>query len=390
MISSFARSERHLTNKTFYQRPGRKIAMTEFRYPDDCTSDKDIADFWAVRFDGGDLDRAEQVAFDHWLAASPQNLGLLDRARQTWRSMEIVAADAKGPAGPLAVDQNRSSHNLSKDMPRALDQTDLDGIRDDLERLGALGGGPGRLPGMRPVNRKFRPVLAVATLMVIVGLFVFGAVRPDPDLMAEKSANAISQIHDLPDGSQIWMEPGTRLNIDYTPEFRDITVLQGGIYIKVAKDASRPLRVGVGDLVARAVGTEFAASNWAGHPRVEVREGVVDVLSGDLRLAQLSAGHAAWQGTQGDMRYGAYSIDRLAAWRNGRWIAEDMPLEELLAKITPLIADETYVFDPLLDDVYVTGSFDLSKPQSAIAAVLGAYALKKQSFPGGFEIISKK
>jgi transmembrane sensor len=90
------------------------------------------------------------------------------------------------------------------------------------------------------------------------------------------------------------------------------------------------------------------------------------------------------------MRYGAYDIDRLAAWRDGRWIAEDMPLEELLAKITPLIADETYVLDPLLDDVYVTGSFDLSKPQSAIAAVLGAYALKKQSFPGGFEIISKK
>ena len=360
--------------------------MTEFRYPTDCTCDEDIADFWAIRLDGDGLGQNEQLAFDQWQAVSPNNAALLAHARQTWHSMEIVAADRR----TQAPDANPASLGGSNTPRRPLTETDLAGIRDDLERLGALGGGPGRFPGMRPKNRRFRPMLALATCMLIVGLFVLGAVRPDPDLVAENSISAISQIHDLSDGSEIWMEPGTRVNIDYSPEFRDIAVLQGGIYIKVAKDAARPLRVRVGDLTAQAVGTEFAASNWAGHPRVEVREGVVDLANRDARLARLSAGQTAWQGLQGDMRYGAYDIDRLAAWRNGRWIAQDMPLEELLAKIAPLMDGESYVLDPLMDDIYVTGSFDLAKPQSAIAALLAAYGLTKQSFPGGFEIISKK
>jgi len=359
--------------------------MTDFRYPLDCKSDEDIADFWAIRLDGDVLGQFEQTAFDQWQAKSPKNAALLKHARQTWQTMEIAAADSRAQAR----ETDRLSSGISNDMRRPLEETDLAGIRVDLERLGALGGGTGRFPGMRPINRRFRPMLALATCMVIVGLFVLGAVRPDPDLVAEKSASAISQSHDLTDGSQIWMEPGTRLNIDFTQQARDITVLQGGIYIKVAKDAERPLRVTIGDLVAQAVGTEFAASNWAGHPRVEVREGVVDLATRDVRLARLSAGQTAWQGTKGDMRYGAYDIDRLAAWREGRWIARDMPLEEMLAKIAPLMADESYVLDPLMGDIYVTGSFDLTKPQSAVAALLGAYGLKKQSFPGGFEIISK-
>ena len=107
--------------------------MTEFRYPDDCQSNEDIADFWAIRLDQGDLDRCEQMAFENWQAENSGNVRLLMRARQTWRSMEIAVTDSPRPA----------QENTERQP------VDLDGIRADLERLGALEGGQGRLPGMR-------------------------------------------------------------------------------------------------------------------------------------------------------------------------------------------------------------------------------------------------
>ena len=40
--------------------------MTEFRYPEDCKGNDQIADFWAVRLDQGDLTAPEDMAFKAW------------------------------------------------------------------------------------------------------------------------------------------------------------------------------------------------------------------------------------------------------------------------------------------------------------------------------------
>lgn len=362
--------------KLFDQLPGPAIAMTEFRYPDDCQSNEDIADFWAIRLDQGDLDRREQTAFENWQAENSGNVRLLMRARQTWRSMEMAVTDFHQP-----------TQTNTERQP-----VDLEGIRADLERLGALEGGQGRLPGMRSGKRRFRPKLAAAIGLVLIGLFVLGGLRPDPDLIAANDASAIREIHELRDGSRVWMEPGTRLAIKYDDTGRDITVLEGGIYIEVAPDASRPLRVRLNDVTAQAVGTAFVASKWGGFARVEVSEGIVDLRQsdGNIRLAQLSAGHAAWQGPNGDMRYGPRDVDRIAGWRNGRWTVKDMSLEELIARISPLLPGKNFILDPRMGDIFVTGNFDLAKPDSAINALMAAYGLENKTYPGGFHLISKK
>lgn len=362
--------------KLFDQLPGPAIAMTEFRYPDDCQSNEDIADFWAIRLDQGDLDRREQTAFENWQAENSGNVRLLMRARQTWRSMEMAVTDFHQP-----------TQTNTERQP-----VDLEGIRADLERLGALEGGQGRLPGMRSGKRRFRPKLAAAIGLVLIGLFVLGGLRPDPDLIAANDASAIREMHELRDGSRVWMEPGTRLAIKYDDTGRDITVLEGGIYIEVAPDASRPLRVRLNDVTAQAVGTAFVASKWGGFARVEVSEGIVDLRQsdGNIRLAQLSAGHAAWQGPNGDMRYGPRDVDRIAGWRNGRWTVKDMSLEELIARISPLLPGKNFILDPRMGDIFVTGNFDLAKPDSAINALMAAYGLENKTYPGGFHLISKK
>ena len=353
--------------------------MNEFRYPEDCRNNDDIADFWAVRLDQSDLSRSEENAFGAWQDADPGNPERLIRACQMWRSMEIVAAsgdeDVVVPAAPVKSDP----------VP-----VDLEGVRRDLERLGALEGGGGRLPGMRSVKRRARPVLALVTCLVLAALFGYSTMQPAPDLVAEANVSAVSEMHELSDGSRIWMEPGTRVALHYSDAARDITVLEGGVFIEVAKDASRPLRIQLDQMTAIAVGTAFSASKWGGYARVEVSEGTVDLQDRKTRLARLTAGRAAWQDADGDMHYANVTPDRVAPWRAGRWIVDDMPVEELLARISPLLDDLTFVRDPRLGDITVSGSFDLSKPQSAHDALLAAYGLEERAFPGGFRIISRK
>ncbi|MBO6772035.1 MULTISPECIES: FecR domain-containing protein [unclassified Thalassospira] len=361
--------------------------MTEFRYPEDCQSNEDIADYWAVRLDQSDLTPAEEAAFSAWQDADPGNPQRLVRACQIWQSMEIAAAEDGAALSDSVTRDTRASIDTRADEPKPVD---LAGVRRDLERLGALEGGSGRLPGMRSAKRPFRPVLAVLTCLVLVVLFGYSAFQPDPDLVAAADASVVGQMHDLPDGSSIWMEPGTRVALNYSDALRDITVLEGGIFIKVAKDASRPLRIHLNQVTAIAVGTAFSASKWGGHARVEVSEGTVDLEDRKMRLARLVAGRAAWQDADGDLHFAEVAPERVAPWRGGRWIVDDMPIDELLARIAPLMGDVTFVRDPRLGDITVSGSFDISKPHSAHDALLAAYGLEERAFPAGFRIISRK
>ncbi len=356
--------------------------MTEFRYPEDCKGNDQIADFWAVRLDQGDLTTPEETAFKAWQSSDPDNEKRLSRARQVWHSMEFAVAEA------IDIPDDRASNTPTRDI--TMDQFDNEAVRRDLERLGALEGGGGRLPGMRSAKRRARPVWALMTILCLLGLWGYSAFQPEPDLIAASDANVVTSIHELPDGSRMWMEPGTRIDIEFTDHYRDISVLDGGIFIEVAKDANRPLRVHMNRMTATAVGTAFSASKWGGHVRVEVSEGTVDLESRTTKLARLTAGRASWQDEDGDLHFAAMDPARIAPWREGRWIVKDMPIDELFGRLSPLMGDETFVRDPMLGEITVSGSFDLTKPDSAYGALLAAYGLTDRAFPGGFRIISRK
>tara|TARA_B100000674_G_scaffold468010_1_gene453505 strand:- start:15 stop:1145 length:1131 start_codon:yes stop_codon:yes gene_type:complete len=372
---------RHINNSIISQKPGNDTAMTEFRYPDDCQSNDDIADYWAVRLDDVQLTAAEEIAFERWQAADPQNPARLIRARQTWHSMEIAAAELSDMDNPAKGAPSPKQDHLGFDS---------EAVRRDLERLGALEGGNGRLPGMRSAKRRARPMLAIFTILLLVGLWGYSAFQPDADLIAASNPGVVSEVHELSDGSRIWMEPGTRVAMAYSDQYRDLTVQEGGVFIEVAKDSTRPLRIHLNKLTATAVGTAFSASKWGGHVRVEVSEGTVDLESRTAKLARLTAGRASWQDADGDMHYGTVALDRVAAWRTGRWVVNDMPIDELFARLSPLLDDTSFVRDPRMGEITVSGSFDLTKPDGAYGAILAAYGLTDRAVPGGFKIISKK
>ncbi|MBW6305675.1 DUF4880 domain-containing protein, partial [Pseudomonas aeruginosa] len=42
---------------------------------------------WAIRLDGGDLDRSRREALDGWLAADPRHRAALALAQRTWKQL---------------------------------------------------------------------------------------------------------------------------------------------------------------------------------------------------------------------------------------------------------------------------------------------------------------
>lgn len=85
----------------------------------------------------------------------------------------------------------------------------------------------------------------------------------------------------LPDGTIIWLKPGTR--IKYRPEFGDRrhVSMSGEALFEVAKDPLRPFTVSVGDYHATALGTSFYIKQ-----AVNRRDMVLAVFTGKVKVGR--------------------------------------------------------------------------------------------------------
>ncbi|WP_129382669.1 FecR/PupR family sigma factor regulator, partial [Pseudomonas aeruginosa] len=58
---------------------------------------------WAIRLDGGDLDRSRREALDGWLAADPRHRAALALAQRTWKQLGIMSAPPTMAQTPCAT-----------------------------------------------------------------------------------------------------------------------------------------------------------------------------------------------------------------------------------------------------------------------------------------------
>ncbi|MDX9882325.1 MAG: FecR domain-containing protein [Prolixibacteraceae bacterium] len=142
----------------------------------------------------------------------------------------------------------------------------------------------------------------------------------------------------LPDGSQVWINAGTRLvyNNRFGIGNRDIKV-EGEAFFSVSKDKKIPFVVDMGLLKVEVTGTRFGVSNYsdAGTMDVVLEEGSVNIVSEHNRLlAQLAPEEMA------RFNKNAMTIEKLqvnpvhyTSWRNGTMHIFELPLEQLISKL---------------------------------------------------------
>ncbi|CAM3749247.1 Protein FecR [Pseudomonas reidholzensis] len=183
----------------------------------------------------------------------------------------------------------------------------------------------------------------------------------------------------LADGTQLWLNTATAVDIAFTAGERRISLRYGEINVLTAADsARRPLLVQTTDADLRPLGTRFTVRCGDGcvGTRVSVSSGRVAA-----RLRQGPAAHVVEAGQQALLEPGSLSVDPRAplddAWVDGLVIAQATRLGELvtqLARYRPGILR----CDPRIADLRVTGSYPLTDNERILALLEGSLPLSIQ------------
>ena len=298
---------------------------------------------WLLRSEAG-LTEAERAEFEQWQAADPQHRSALDRARRTWTTL---------------------------DRPRLAGR--------DLEMVGLL--------RARATRRRYRRIasLTVACAAVILVALQWKS-RHDAEAWPATARLIAPEKRVLSDGSVIELRPGADLAVDYSGEFRRVTLRAGDALFHVAKDPARPFIVGSGAIAVRAVGTAFLVAKTSAQVDVVVTEGRVAVaqLEAALPSAVVDAGQRARMNLApgaGPPVVDALSAADLAAlldWRTPRVAFTAATLTDAVTLMNRHSSLRLVIEDVSLAELPVSGVFRLGNSETMVRLLETAFGVKAE------------
>lgn len=141
----------------------------------------------------------------------------------------------------------------------------------------------------------------------------------------------------LPDGSTVLLNGGS--SITYSQGFgitdRNLTISGEG-YFEVEHNESLPMRVTSDNLAVEVLGTKFSYKDYGNEAlaSVALTQGSVKVSAGE-QLVLLVPGQAAVVNTSsGLLSVQEEMNDNLLAWRSGRFVFDEVSLEEITAELS--------------------------------------------------------
>ncbi|MCV4190150.1 FecR family protein, partial [Pseudomonas aeruginosa] len=192
---------------------------------------------WAIRLDGGDLDRPRREALDGWLAADPRHPAALALAQRTWKQLGSLAEPRTiVPEPPVAS-------------------------------------APRRAGGRRKGWRRWAAAAAV--------LLALGSAWNERDagvtwLADHSTGKGEVRILRLVDGSEVELDAQSAIDVAYDSRERRVRLLEGSAIFRAAPRAGRETRPFVVESAGgstRALGTRFLVSrNDDGSVQVGVLE----------------------------------------------------------------------------------------------------------------------
>ncbi|QLF93076.1 FecR domain-containing protein [Pseudomonas sp. ABC1] len=139
--------------------------------------------------------------------------------------------------------------------------------------------------------------------------------------------------HSLRDGSEVFLNADTRLQVIYGETLRQVLLLRGEASFEVAKDRQRPFVVDAGLARVRVLGTHFVVNRLPDRLRISVEHGLVEVDAHGQRL-QLQAGQVAEVSEDGQLQRLSLTASNAFAYQYGRLIFEQADLAEIAATLS--------------------------------------------------------
>jgi transmembrane sensor len=221
----------------------------------------------------GELASEDKLLLDSWLLESPANREIFERLERVWK--EGMADYPRY----LEADETRAWSEM---------QARLDS--GSVTPMGVVGG-DGRETGVVRAITWRRWVVAASALLIIAA----GAELWRNSTKAEEKSYATvpgeQQTVALGDGTQIILEPETRVRVAYSKTSRTVTLVDGKASFAVVHRPDQPFEVDMDGASIKDIGTNFTVSKSADSIQITVTEGKVaftNTISGESR--KLAAG----------------------------------------------------------------------------------------------------
>jgi transmembrane sensor len=291
---------------------------------------------WYARLGAAEADGSTQRAWQQWYTADAMH-------RQAWATVERISQRMQ----PLQGDTDGSAQALLL-------------ARGNLDRRKALG------------------ALGIGSAALLLGATVWRA--PLQETLAVWRAGQRTEVGNvrslaLADGSQVWLNSATALNIDYRTDLRLLQLLQGEILIQTAVDA-RPLVVSTGEGRLRALGTRFSVQAAEGQTQLSVFEGAVQASTDFAAPRVIQAGQQIRFDHQ---RWGVLTAASPGrqSWTRGVLLADNLRLGDFVEELRRYRHGYLGVA-PQIADIKVVGAYPLNNPDLALDMLASALPIRLQ------------
>ncbi|MCF5722857.1 FecR family protein [Pseudomonas syringae] len=288
---------------------------------------------WLTRLHDEDVTDADRRAFDAWCQADPRHALAIERMRGLWGSLDTL------PAKPARIALNRA---FAPRRPRG------------------------------------------AQVAGLVGVLLCGWFGLDhlPVWMADQRTGVGERRQiALEDGSQLQLNSNSAVDVKFDGHQRVIELLQGELWVDVAKDAQRPFVVRTNQGTATALGTRYLVKRAEdGTTVVTVIESIVAVKGDASEGIKVTAGQRTIldQGrAQAPQASGSSDPD---AWTRGLLKVNDQPLTEVLQTLASYRHGLVRFDAPALQNLRVSGVFKLDDTTAALAALADNLPIQVEYF----------
>ena len=318
------------------------------------TSISGQAAHWWVAYRNDDASAAEKREFVEWVTRGPERVEACLQVARVHAA--VTRADLRWP--------QTSAEDLVRDALAAPDDSVVL-LRPHVQRKRAE---QRRRPGLQ-----WAAGLA-ASVMVGSGLGWWFTQSP-PELLQTNVGEQRSML--LADGSRVTLNTASRIEVRLQANHRTVELLQGEVLFEVAHDAQRPFEVHAGNVVVRAVGTQFDVDRRAMHTAVTVMEGRVAMIAAGARTANLPMLSAGDRLVVDGAGAGAGALEHdvdlaeITAWTHQQLVFRHRPLGEVADEFNRYNVGRIEIRSASLRAQEVTGTFRSNDVASFVAVLEG-------------------
>jgi transmembrane sensor len=310
-----------------------------------------------------------QAEFVAWLKLSPRHIDEFLMVETSYRALHQFDPQRRMDLNAL-VDSARAEVVPLRDKT---DDTTKDKANSKVNKR------PVFLPTRTPRRR-----LAYAATLAVVALGATLATLSLRSAPAYSTHVGEQRTFKLPDGSLLYLNTQSRVELHFSAQTREVRLLQGEALFQVKQEPTRPFRVLTGETTVQAIGTAFNVYRRTdGSALVSVVEGRVRVTT-----TPLSAGEEAKVLQNGEViKNSAPDVSRTLAWRQRRLVFRETALEEIVAQFNRYNSELHIKLEaPSLAQRRITATFNADEPQALVNFLREDPSVRLDTAPGSVKI----